>query len=117
MRNLLNSDDIKIFLEHLGKRVITDETIYLIGGSALLLLGSLRPTMDIDYVGQEFPLPSDSLAAEIKHIAAEMEIEVESVPFEEFIPLPEDNDQRHHYDRKIWQINCFYIRSIQHCNE
>jgi len=96
MSSTLNSADIKSFLECLGERITTDETIYLIGGSALILLGSPRVTLDIDYVGSEFPSTSDSFAAQIKSLADEMHFEVEPVQLDEFIPLPDGADQRHH---------------------
>jgi hypothetical protein len=49
MNHLLTKSDIEKFLHQLGERLVTEETLYLIGGSALLLLGSPRGTLDIDY--------------------------------------------------------------------
>jgi len=38
---------------NLGKRYAREATLLLLGGSALCLLGSPRPTLDIDYVGDD----------------------------------------------------------------
>ena len=76
-------------------QLATDETLYLIGGGALLILGNERSTFDIDYVGNDLPEPSDQLAMAIQKLADEMQIEVDPVPLDEFIPLPTDADQRH----------------------
>jgi hypothetical protein len=40
-------------LTHLGKRLPPESHLTLIGGSALLLLGSPRLTMDIDFIGDD----------------------------------------------------------------
>ena len=37
------------FFEQLGEQITEPVTIYLLGGSALCLLGSLRETLDVDY--------------------------------------------------------------------
>ena len=95
MNNLLTKSDIENFLYELGTRLATEETLYLIGGSALLLLGNPRGTLDIDYVGSDYPPPSDTLAATIRSLATELRIEVEPVPMDEFMPLPKEAEQRH----------------------
>lgn len=61
-----------------------------------MLLGSPRGTLDIDYVGSDYPPPTDTLAATIASLAAELRIEVEPVPMDEFMPLPKEAEQRHH---------------------
>jgi len=47
----LSESLIQAFLARLGERYEKPATLYLLGGSALLLLGSPRPTIDIDYLG------------------------------------------------------------------
>jgi hypothetical protein len=97
MNNPLNAKDIKNFLYRLGERFTETATLYLIGGGALLLLGSQRTTLDIDYVGSDYPLPTDKLASTIQSLAMEMKIEVEPVPLDEFIPLPAGAHTRHRF--------------------
>lgn len=69
----IGSHEIQDFLKQLGARYSGTGSLYLLGGSALCLLGSARRTIDIDYT-VEAP---------------------EAVPIEEFIPLPEEADTRH----------------------
>jgi len=99
--------NIESFLERLGESLTTEQSIYLIGGSALILLGCPRITLDIDYVGDEFPSLSDQFTQQIMNIADEMQLKVEPVPLDEFIPLPENSDQRHHLIGKFDKLTAF----------
>ncbi|GMV34985.1 MAG: hypothetical protein DCC59_15670 [Chloroflexi bacterium] len=80
------------FLERLGSRYPRSETLSLLGGSAMLLLGSLRETMDIDYVGDD--IHKNEFQILIEEIANELGLDTEAVPIDRFIPLPEGNEQR-----------------------
>jgi len=40
---------LEAFLQKLGERISQPTTLYLLGGSALCLLGSPRETLDVDY--------------------------------------------------------------------
>jgi len=86
--------EIELFLHHLGERYTDPVDLYLLGGSALCFLGSPRRTVDIDYTvsSQE---NGKSLVAAIDLLANEMQLELEFVPIEEFIPLPADNELHH----------------------
>lgn len=66
--------------------------LYLLGGGALELLGSVRPTVDLDYVGDDLRL--NSLQQLMVQIAERMHIELEAVPIAEFVPLPVNADKR-----------------------
>jgi hypothetical protein len=77
---------INAFLQELGKRYPRPATLFLLGGSALCLLGSSRPTWDIDYVGDD--LKQDDLQRTMAQVARDMQIEVEAVPIAQFVPLP-----------------------------
>lgn len=83
---------IRTLLTEVGQRYHQPATLLLLGGSALCLLGSPRPTLDIDYVGHD--LHKNALQAVIEQVAQEMHLEVEAVPIDEFVPLPEDAQQR-----------------------
>lgn len=98
----LSDADIRAFLARLGEGAERPATLYLVGGSALILLGSPRPTVDLDYVGSDLPAQMNELQNVIQQVADEMHIEVEALPFQEFIPLPQDIEQRH---IKIGQFN------------
>lgn len=91
MKNLTR-ESIQEFLTRLGSRYPKQVTLYLLGGSALILLGSSRDTLDIDYVGDD--VQKDDFQKLIEEIADGLELETEAVPIERFIPLPEGNEQR-----------------------
>ncbi len=79
-------------LTELGNRLPPESHLTLIGGSALLLLGSPRLTMDIDFVGDD--LKPSELHRQVIQIARELKIQMEPVPLDRFIPLPQGNEKR-----------------------
>lgn len=83
---------IHALLNEVGNRYPYPASLILLGGSALCLLGSTRPTLDIDYVGDD--LHKDELQHKIDEVAQEMQLDVEAVPIEGFIPLPADAQER-----------------------
>jgi hypothetical protein len=91
----LTDADIRAFLARLGERFDHRAALYLLGGSALILLGSPRPTVDLDYVGSDLPAQRDELHSMIHQVADDMRIQVEALPFREFIPLPQEAERRH----------------------
>jgi hypothetical protein len=88
----VDASQIRAFLEEVGKRYPQAADLILLGGSALCLLGSARPTLDIDYVGND--LRKTELQQLIDRIASEMQIEIEAVPIDEFVPVPADAQSR-----------------------
>jgi len=90
--NSVSRQNIQEFLERLGNRYSKQTKLYLLGGSALILLGSSRDTLDIDYVGDD--IQKDDFQIIIEEIAGELELETEPVPIDRFIPLPEGSEQR-----------------------
>ncbi len=88
----VESDQIRALLDAVGKRYPSSVQLYLLGGSALCLLGSPRPTLDIDYVGDD--LKKDDLQKVMEEVAHEMGLDVEAVPIERFTPVAHDGYQR-----------------------
>lgn len=88
----MNNSQIQSILEMLGKRVPASSRLLLLGGSALILLGSQRPTIDINFIGDDVS-PSEFDIA-IMQAAKELKIFIEPVPIERFIPLPAGSDGR-----------------------
>lgn len=107
MGNSLAATEIKHFLECLAERYPEPSTLYLLGGSGLCLLGSPRRTYDIDYAVEGSPDQTQELMATIEVLADEMELELEEVPLEEFIPLPKDAHTRHQWVGKFGQLNIY----------
>jgi hypothetical protein len=91
----LEIDQIRRFLDALGKSFPESFRLYLLGGSALCLLGNPRPTLDIDYLGDD--LVEADWQKEIKKVAEKMGVEVEAVPIQRFLPVPDIAEQRSLY--------------------
>ena len=89
----LSRQVIQEFLEALGSRYPRQATLRLIGGSALILLGSTRETIDIDFVGDD--MQKDDFQIAIQEVANELGLDAEPVPIERFVPLPQGSDERH----------------------
>lgn len=88
----VDNAQIQSILQTLGERIATPSRLILIGGGALALLGSPRPTIDIDFIGDDVS-PSESDQA-ILRAAKELNIFAELVPLERFIPLPAGSGER-----------------------
>ncbi|MBM3127994.1 MAG: hypothetical protein FJ009_05080 [Chloroflexi bacterium] len=91
----LSDADIRAFLARVGELCEHPTNLYLLGGSALILLGSPRPTVDLDYVGSDLPAQRGELEQLVQRAAVEMQIEVEAIPFQDFLPLPSESERRH----------------------
>jgi len=88
----MNYDELNSVLTTIGERVPPFSQLTLIGGSALILLGSPRLTVDIDFVGDD--IHPNELHRQIIQIAKELKIQMDPVPLERFVPLPEGHQQR-----------------------
>jgi hypothetical protein len=84
----ITSHIINNFFEKLSDTWEKPAEIYLLGGSALCMLGSPRETLDVDYTVD--PTTDDQILLDdkIHQIASDLKIDIESVPLQEFIPLP-----------------------------
>ena len=88
----MDNTEIQSILKTIGERVPPASHLILVGGGALVLLGSPRLTIDIDFIGDDVhPI---ELHRTIMQIARELKIHVEPVPIECFVPLPEGSEQR-----------------------
>ena len=88
----MDNTQIQSVLQILGERVPPSSRLLLVGGSALVLLGSPRLTIDIDFIGDDVS-PSE-LHKTIMQIAKELKIYVEPVAIERIIPVPDGSDER-----------------------
>lgn len=88
----------------LGERCSQPATLYLLGGSALCLLGSPRQTLDLDYIAETSPETGHEFKEILVDLAASLELDVEEVPIGEFIPLPESAAERRRLVGRFGQI-------------
>ena len=101
----MDNAEIQSVLQSLGERLPSTFPLVLVGGSALALLGSPRPTIDIDFVGDD--VNPSKLHRTIMEIAGELNIDLEPVPIERFIPLPEGSDKRRIYIGQFGNMNVY----------
>src|SRR5689334_2869651 len=88
----MENAEVRSILQTLGEQIPNPSRLLLIGGSALALLGSTRPTIDIDFVGDDVS-PSPFHKTIIK-LGRNMKIIMEPVPLERFIPMPTGSEER-----------------------
>ncbi|HKY55734.1 MAG TPA: nucleotidyl transferase AbiEii/AbiGii toxin family protein [Anaerolineales bacterium] len=101
----MDNTEIQSVLQSLGERVPSAFALVLVGGSALALLGSPRPTIDIDFIGDD--VKPSKLHQVIMKIGKELSIDVEPVPIERFIPLPAGSDKRRIYVGQFGNLNVY----------
>jgi len=101
----LNDASLLPFLAELGRRMPQPARLYLLGGGAMLLLGSPRPTLDLDYLGEDLHKADWQLSLEL--LASELKIDLEAVPLERFIPVPEGAAQRHIFIQRFDQLEVY----------
>ncbi len=95
------------FLKQLGESYTDRATLYLLGGSALLLLGSQRQTLDIDYTTDLDPQQQRELETIMTQLAAQYRLDIEAVPIAEFVPLPPGSDTRRRFVGRYGNIDVY----------
>ena len=103
----VTATNLKSFLKRLGERYPGPATIYLLGGSALCLLGSPRVTLDVDYIVEVAPEHAAGFQAVLAELAAEMQFDLEDVPLAEFIPLPPGAHERRRAVGQFGQLDVY----------
>jgi len=96
--------NLKAFLRRLSERYPGPATFYLLGGSALCLLGSPRTTLDVDYIFEVAPEDTARFQAVLTELATEMRLDLDDVPLAEFIPLPPAAHERRQLVGRFGQL-------------
>ena len=103
----MDKTNLQSILTTLGEQVPPGSHIYLLGGSALTLLGSPRQSLDIDLVGDD--IHPNELHRTIMDKAKEMQLQVDIVPIDRFIPLPDGNKERSIYIGQFANLEIYVI--------
>jgi hypothetical protein len=90
----ITSDVLKLFFQRLSEQYFERTEFYLLGGSALCLLGSPHETLDVDYALNWGAGNVNAFQNAIERLASAMKLDLEAVPLGEFIPLPPEAEQR-----------------------
>jgi hypothetical protein len=104
MGNSLATEEIRNFFNRLGQQYRQPVKLYLLGGSALCFLGSPRRTVDIDCAVE---LLTKEFKDTIDVVSNELQVEVEIISIDKFIPLPSNATARHHNVEKFGRIEVF----------
>lgn len=114
----LGSSEIQNFLQQLGDRYPGIGRLYLLGGSALCLLGSVRRNLDIDYNLAAPNEEREQLQATVDALAMELKLDLEAVPLEEFISLLYGGSRGSaSAGGSVWRHNRLHLRSVQSCSQ
>jgi hypothetical protein len=100
-------DVLHSFLQRLGERFPGAGSFYLIGGSALCLLGNPRATVDVDYTYEVGAGEAEQLETVVVELAAEMQLHVDEVPLAEFVPLPPQARERRRLVGRFGQLDVY----------
>ena len=103
----IDADVVRTFLARLGEIQVEPVSLMLLGGSALLLLGNPRTTLDIDYVGDDLR-PTDFQTI-IDQVATELHLHADPVPIEHFVPLPPESESRRVFIARFGTVDAFVI--------
>jgi hypothetical protein len=103
----ITTEILHAFLRRLGERVSKPASLYLLGGSALCLLGSPRATLDVDYDLDLLPDERAALESAMAELAIEMRLDVEPVPLAEFAPLPPRAHERRRHVGRYAQLDVY----------
>ena len=88
----LATEEIQDFLNHLSLQYTQTVKLYLLGGSALCFLGNPRRTVDIDIFEETSSVEFENI---VEAVARDLQLEIEVIAIDEFIPLPADTTSRH----------------------
>lgn len=107
--NLVNVHTLVNFLKRLGQCYRYSGTLYLVGGSSLLLAAAKQNTFDIDV---QFEVPSvhhTEFIRCLRRVSRELKLPVEQASPEQFIPLPTDYKARHQFVDRYGSLDVFHF--------
>jgi len=103
----MDKTKLESILNILGEQVPSGSRLFLLGGSALTLLGSPRPSLDIDFWGDD--VNPNELHQIILRKAKEIKLQIDAVPIDKFIPLPEGNEKRSIYIGQFANLEIYVV--------
>jgi hypothetical protein len=105
----VNSQTLNEFLRRLGSCYRHSGTLYLVGGSSLILLAAKTSTFDIDI---KIAVPVENqpeLISCLRRISQEMGIPIEQASPDEFLPLPAGYQNRHRHIGRFGNLEVFHF--------
>jgi Nucleotidyltransferase of unknown function (DUF6036) len=110
MSNLpIDSQRASEFLSQLGACYRHPGSLYLVGGSSLILLDAKRSTLDIDLKIEVAPEHHAEFIQCLRQVSREMQASVELASPDEFLPLPDGYQDRRRYIGRFGSLEVFHF--------
>ncbi len=107
--DLVDAEAVWQFLDRLGQCYRHPGTLYLVGGTSLLLVAAKDSTFDIDV---QFEVPDEyhgEFIGCLRQVSRELELPVEKASPEQFIPLPAGYQDRQRYIGRFGLLDVFHF--------
>ncbi|OGS04164.1 MAG: hypothetical protein A3G41_07330 [Elusimicrobia bacterium RIFCSPLOWO2_12_FULL_59_9] len=88
MRELINSERLRTFLDALGQAIRFPVRLYLVGGTSLIHFGLKEQTVDIDLSWEVDVKNQTELIEVLRNLKEKLNMSIEEASPKEFIPLP-----------------------------
>ena len=111
---LVNAQVLEAFLQRLGLCFHFPASLYLVGGSSLLLVAGKTSTFDIDVQFATTPEHHAEFIRCLRTVSREMGILVELASTEQFIPLPAGFPGEMPIRQPVRIVGCFSLRLLLH---
>lgn len=109
MTNLVDDQGITQFLERLGRCYRYAGTIYLVGGSSLILVAAKESTFDIDLKVEVAPEHHSEFIRCLRQVSRELQFAVEQESPDQFIPLPAGYQHRCQFIGRFGSLDIFHF--------
>ena len=106
---LIDAHELEIFLQRLGQCFRHPATLYLVGGSSLLLAAGKTSTFDIDLQFTTDDQHHAEFIRCLRTVSRELGVPVELASPEQFIPLPAGFQDRRRYVRRYGSLDVFHF--------
>jgi hypothetical protein len=100
-------ETLRLLFTRLSEIYKQPAVLYLLGGSALRLLGSPRETLDIDYLTDAPFETVQGFQETLARLADELHLDIEEVPLGEFIPLPPGAYERRRFVGRFGDLEAY----------
>ncbi len=105
----VDSEKLIEFLTRLGARFRQPGTVYLVGGSSLLLVEAKKSTYDIDLKFEVAVEYHTEFLNCLRQIRREMDIDVEEASPDQFLPLPGGYEDRRRFVGRYGVLDVFHF--------
>jgi hypothetical protein len=107
--NLVDDRGITRFLEQLGRCYRHAGSIYLVGGSSLILVAAKASTFDIELKAEIAPEHHSEFIRCLRQVSRELQYAVEQASPDQFIPLPTGYADRCQFIGRFGHLDVFHF--------